>query len=167
MSEPTTESAGAFTEADSEGQEHEQQPDQAFTQADVDRIVTERLKRERDKIGDVKALKAAADELAQIKESQKSEAQKQADRLASLEGEAKQARTEALRLRTAAKFKIGEVDADLFLTGEDEETLTKQAQRLVERDSEHKKQGNFVPREGNNSKTAEGDEREAVRSLFG
>lgn len=162
MSEITTE-AGESTE----GQEQEQATDQAFTQADVDRIVAERLKRERDKVGDIKGLKAAADELAQIKESQKSEAQKQADRLAALEGEAKAARTEALRLRVAAKYSIGEEDADLFLTGDDEETLAKQAQRLSERDSERKKQGNFVPREGNTSKNVEGDEREAVRSLFG
>ena len=163
MSEITTESAGEVQESAGE----EQQADQAFTQADVDRIVAERLKRERDKIGDIKGLKAAADELAQIKESQKSEAQKQADRLAALEGEAKAARTEALRLRVAAKFSIGEEDADLFLTGDDEETLTKQAQRLSERESERKKQGNFVPREGSTSKNIEGDEREAVRSLFG
>lgn len=42
---------------------------------------------------------------------------------------------EALRLRVAVKHNISEEDAELFLTGTDEETLTKQAQRLAERRS--------------------------------
>jgi hypothetical protein len=44
------------------------------------------------------------------------------------------ARAEALRLRVASKFGIGDEDADLFLTGSDEETLTKQAERLAARE---------------------------------
>lgn len=46
---------------------------------------------------------------------------------------AAKASAEALRFRIAAKHNISDEDADLFLTGTDEETLTKQAARLVER----------------------------------
>jgi hypothetical protein len=45
--------------------------------------------------------------------------------------------------------------------------LVKQAQRLVARDSERKKQGNHVPREGYTPPAGGGDEREAVQAIFG
>ena len=53
--------------------------------------------------------------------------------MAALEDEASKAKAEALRFKIAAKFQIGDEDAELFLTGSDEETLTKQAQRLAQR----------------------------------
>ncbi len=163
MSENATEQQQQSTELSGDEQAEQQS---TFTQADVDRIVADRLKRDRDKLGDIKAIKSAAEELAAIKESQKSEAQKQADRVTALEAEIRGARSEALRLRVASKFGIAEEDADLFLTGDDEETLTKQAKRLTDRESERKKQGNFVPREGTNPKPGSDNDREVVRSLF-
>lgn len=77
--------------------------------------------------------KAAADKLAEIEEANKSEAQKSADRLALAEKAAEDARREAVRFKIAAKFQITDEDADLFLTGTDEESLTKQAERLAAR----------------------------------
>jgi hypothetical protein len=66
-----------------------------------------------------------------------------------------------------AKHGIDDEDADLFLTGSDEATLTRQAERLAGRSDERKKQGNHAPREGANTSTSKsGDEREFVRSLF-
>jgi hypothetical protein len=59
-----------------------------FTQADLDRIVAERLGRERSKYGDYDQLKAAADELAKLKEAQATEAEK-ATRQAAKDAEAK------------------------------------------------------------------------------
>jgi hypothetical protein len=50
--------------------------DKTFTQADVERIVGERLGRERNKYADYDQLKAAADELAQIREQQATETEK-------------------------------------------------------------------------------------------
>lgn len=112
--------------------------------------------------------KSAADKLAEIEEATKSEAQKAADRLAAAEKDAAAARAEALRLRVAAKFGIGDEDADLFLTGSDEQTLTKQAERLTARESERKKTGNHVPREGKTPPPpAEDEMRVFTRSLFG
>lgn len=79
------------------------------------------------------ANKAAADELAQIKDAQKSAEQRQADELAAARNEAKEARTESLRWRIAATHGISSEDAELFLTGRDEETMTAQATRLAAR----------------------------------
>lgn len=83
--------------------------------------------------GEIKALKARASKLDEIEDAQKSEAEKAAERIALLEKEASTARAEALRFKVASKHGISDEDADLFLTGSDEETLTKQAERLAAR----------------------------------
>lgn len=62
--------------------------DKTFTQTDLERIVGERLARERSKYGDYDQLKTAAEELAKIKESQASETEK-ALKTAAKETEAK------------------------------------------------------------------------------
>lgn len=109
----------------------------------------------------------AATRLAQIEESQKSDAEKNAERLRSLEADALEARRDAMRYKVAAKFQIGDEDAELFLTGTDEETLTRQATRLTVRETEKKKQGNHVPKEGTNPTPSADPAREVVRGLFG
>lgn len=116
--------------------------------------------------GRAKENKTAADELAAIKEARKTEAQKTADKLAAAEKDAADARSEALKFKIASKFSIGDEDADLFLTGSDEETLTKQAERLTAREGERKKNGNVVSREGAIPNAAPSDERAFVRELF-
>ncbi len=82
---------------------------------------------------EAKANADAAKRLAEIEDAQKSEAQKAADRIAELEQQAATAQREALRFKVASKFGISDEDADLFLTGSDEETLGKQAERLAAR----------------------------------
>jgi hypothetical protein len=109
----------------------------------------------------------AAKRLAEIEDANKSETQRAAERVASLEQEVAAARREALRFKVASKFGIGDEDADLFLTGSDEDTLTKQAERLAARSEQQKPHGLFVPREGATSTTVDGDERRQVtRQLF-
>lgn len=90
----------------------------------------------------------AAKRLAEIEEANKSEAEKAADRIKALEADAEKARTEAMRFKVASKYGIGDEDADLFLTGSDEESLTRQAERLAARAEERRKQGNHVASEG-------------------
>lgn len=140
-------------ETPDEGTEDKQE--QTFTQADVDRIVRERVKRERDKYADYDELKAKAGEKATADE-----------RIAALEREIESSKREALRSRVQAAHGISNEDAELFLTGTDEETLTAQAKRLADRESERKQQGNHVPREGNNPQPAEDDMRAFAQSLF-
>jgi hypothetical protein len=147
----TTETTSTTTEAATE-----EGKDQAFTQADVDRIVSERLQREKTKYADYDDLKAKA------KGAQTAE-----ERIADLENQIKSASREALVRRIQAKHSISDEDADLFLTGADEDALTAQAKRLAQRESERKKNGNHVAREGNQTTAKANDEREAVRQLFG
>lgn len=111
--------------------------------------------------------KTAADKLAELEAANKSEIEKANDAKAAAEKAAADAKAEALRLRIAAKHGISDEDADLFLTGTDEETLTKQAERLTEKVTEHRKQGNRVPREGSTHQPKDDEMREFARGLFG
>jgi len=157
----TTTDTTADTNADEAGK--------TFTQEQVNTFLAEQKR----KIGDVKELKAAAAELATIKDAQKSTEQRSADRVADADAQiatipAKV--SEALRAHLVALHKIPTEDAELFLTAGDPEVLLKQVERLmargVEDAAERKKHGNFVPREGNNPKPGSGDDVEVVRSLF-
>ena len=93
---------------------------------------------------EAKALKARLDE---IESAQLSEAEKAKKRADEAEARALAAEAGALRWRIAAKFGITDDDAELFLTGNDEETLTRQAERLAARSSA-KADGLYVPAEG-------------------
>jgi len=137
------------------------------SQEDFEARLKDRLNRERAKYADYRDVKAKAARLDDIEEANKSEIQKASDRLAAAERERDEARVEALRFKVAAKHEISEEDADLFLTGTDEETLTRQAKRLGDREADRKRQGNHVAREGTTSPAVEGDELATTRALFG
>lgn len=138
----TAQSADNAAESGQE-QQGEKQQEQTFTQADLDKVVKERVARERAKYADYDDLKAQASE------------KKTADeRIADLEKRYAAAEAGRLRSDIAAAHGISAEDRDLFLTGTDEETLTAQAKRLAERDSERKKQGNYVPNEGKSTRTS-------------
>lgn len=85
---------------------------------------------------EAKANADAAKKLAEIEESTKTEQQKLEERLAEAQQAADQARAEALRFKIASKFGVSDEDAELFLTGTDEDTLTKQAERLAARNED-------------------------------
>lgn len=146
--------SGGGTEG--QGGEQQGQQEQTFTQADIDRIVGERVKRVEAKYSDYGDLKAKAEGAKTAEE-----------RIAGLEQQIKATEREALVRRIQAKHGISDEDADLFLTAADEEGLTAQAARLAKRESDRKKNGNHVAREGNQTTAAPNDERAAVRQLFG
>lgn len=138
------------------------------SQDDLNKVIDERLKRERAKYADYKDLKTKAAKLDEIEKANQTEAEKVSARIAELEENLQTTRLDALRRKVAGDHKITDQDdIDLFLTGTDEETLTRQAKRLADRDADRKKNGNHVPREGNNpSSDGGGDDREFVRQLF-
>lgn len=137
------------------------------TQDDLNKIISDRVARERSKYADYKDLKSKADQLAKIEEANKTESQKLADAKAAAEKDAQEARAEAARLRVAAKYGISDDDADLFLTGTDTDTLTRQAERLSQRVEDRKKQGNRAPTEGANPKPTTSDDAAFARNLLG
>jgi hypothetical protein len=111
--------------------------------------------------------KSAADELAALRDSQKTSEQRAEERVAELERKAAVAEAKALRSDIAAKYGLSPEDRDLFLTGTDESTLSAQAQRLAGREEDRKKQGNFAPKEGTTpAGSSNTDERDFVRNLF-
>lgn len=138
------------------------------SQDDLNRIIAERISRERSKFSDYADLKAKAEKYDELEEANKSEVERAAEKAAAAERERDEARADALRLRIATKHGISdEEDIDLFLTGTDEETLTKQAERLSQRSEDRKKTGNVVPKEGTASQPKSDDLREFTRNLFG
>ncbi|MBQ1573059.1 MAG: DUF4355 domain-containing protein [Clostridiales bacterium] len=101
--------------------------EKTFTQAELDAIVSDRLKRERSKYEGFDELKAKADKFDALEEASKSELQKATERAQALEAELNGLKkTEEIRkLRESVANETG-VPANL-LSGEDEETLKTQA----------------------------------------
>jgi hypothetical protein len=171
MTDPTPNPEGGAPAGGDQGKEFKA----PASQADLDAIIKDRVARERAKYADYSDLKKKAEEHDRVTEASKSEAQKANERLAALERELESTKTTALRTRIAADFGIstkpaddgGPSDADLFLTANDEATLTKQAERLAGRVEDRKKNGNRAPLQGQTAAASNGDDREAVRELFG
>jgi len=139
------------------------------SQDELNAALKDRLARERAKFADYNDLKKKAEQFDAAQDAAKTEAEKTADRIAALEREVTEAKSAALRSRIQAKFAIADEDADLFLTATDEDTLTKQAQRLAERAEDRKKNGNVVPREGRtpaSGDSKDSSERQFARNLF-
>lgn len=137
------------------------------SQEDLNKVLEDRLKRERAKFADYKDVKAKAAEFDKAQAANQSEAEKTSARITELEKALTATRTESTRLRIATAHGITDADdIELFLTGTDEETLNRQAKRLEAREADRKKTGNHVPREGNNPTPGGDDERGFVKELF-
>ena len=151
MSDTTTEIVDETTD----GAEQEQK---SLTQADVDRIVKDRIARVEAKYSDYSDLKKAAEGAKTVEQ-----------KLADLESKHAEVEARALRSDIAARHGITAEDRDLFLTGSDEATLEAQAKRLAERAAEQKKNGNVARKEGGTTTkgSADSDTRTFVSNLFG
>ena len=128
----------------------------------------------RDQEKRAKANAAAAKELEQLKESQKTDAEKAAERLAKAEADAATvpAKTaKALKAHLIDLHKIDAEDAELFLTATDPELLLKQVERLLARSGKRPDKRHIVSNEGKgtttNSNAAGSNLREFARNLFG
>ena len=102
-----------------------------FTQAELDAIVTDRLKRDRAKYADYEDLKSKAARLDEIEEAAKSDLQKATERADALEKELNGMKAAAAqRAMRDEVAKATGVPADL-LTGTTEEECTEQAKNLL------------------------------------
>ena len=149
MSETTTETT---TETPEESQ--------TFTQADVDRIVADRLKREREatktKFGDYDDLKKRAEGAKTLE-----------DRVAEIERQAKDSEARAMRAEIANAKGLTPTQAKR-LVGSTREELEADADELLKDIGAQKKQGNRVPDEGKTTpKPGEDEMRDFTRKLFG
>lgn len=99
-----------------EGGDGDTTPEKTFTQEQLNRIVEERLARERQKYADYDDLKAKAAEFDKLEESKKSEEQKLLERIEAAEKRAQEAEkavkeAELKALRSEIKVKFGLTDA--------------------------------------------------------
>ena len=133
MSETPTEQPAEQPQEPQEGTERKQESEPKTFDAEY----VEKLRKEAAKYRTEARQNAdAAKKLAEIEDRDKSEVEKATSRVQTAERERDEARAEVLRLRVATKHGISDEDADLFLTGSDEETLTKQAERLQKRNED-------------------------------
>lgn len=167
MSEQSSE-GGAVSGQDQEGEGFK-----AITsQEDLNRIITDRVNRERGKYADYKDLKTKADQFDKAQEASKSELQKAQERIDALEKNLQTQTVASLRAQAAATHGITDKDdIELFLTGTDAETLAKQAKRLQERaggsSGGRGRSRRADPGANPSSNGSDSDERQIVRSLFG
>lgn len=170
----TTEAQGGNTSGDTPAAD-EFKP--ITSQQELNAALKERLDRERSKFKDYGDLKAKAAKLDEIEQANLTELEKANGRINTAEQERDHAKAESLRLRIAVTHGISLEDADLFLTGTTEESLTAQAKRLSDRtaeqantEAERKKNHPIVPKEGTSTTpqtTTDEDDRAFARSFFG
>jgi hypothetical protein len=150
------------------GQAEEPEFKAITSQKELDRLIGARLNAVKSQFADYDDLKSKAGQLDALSEASQTEQEKATSRATKAETERDDARAEALRLRVAVEHGMTLEDADLFLTCKDEETLTAQAKRLVDREADRKKNGPLARREGQTiSRPAEDDDRAFARQLLG
>lgn len=103
-----------------------------FTQADLDRIVQDRLSREREKYGDYDALKQKAAKFDKIEEESKSELQKATERAAELQNEL-EAMKNAEKIRVMREKVAHDTGVPVsLLTADSEDACEEQAKKILE-----------------------------------
>lgn len=113
------------------GQQTTQGAEKTFTQADVDRIVAERLQRDRAKYADYDDIKSKAEKFDAMEEASKTELQKATDRANKLQAELdKRKKEDGVRVIREKVAKETKVPVSL-LTGETEEACTEQAKAIL------------------------------------
>jgi hypothetical protein len=106
---------------------------QTLTQAEVDKVVADRLARERAKYADYDDLKARASKLDELESANQSELEKLTGKVASLTDENKGTKAENLRLRVALAKGLTGDKAELAdrLRGDTQEELEADADKLL------------------------------------
>jgi hypothetical protein len=113
--------------------EHDKQTStKTFTQADIDRIVAERVTREQKKYADYADLKKAAAKLAKIEDDQKTEVEKLGEQLSAAQVELQSLKVEKTR-RDAASTAGLDPDLTEYITAVDPDEALAQATKLAEK----------------------------------
>ncbi|AVX21603.1 protein of unknown function [Carboxydocella sporoproducens DSM 16521] len=123
-------------DAGQDAQNNQQAEPKTFTQEDIERIIAERLKREREKYKDYAELKKAAEELQKLKEAQMTEQEKLQAKLQEYERilqekerEAKEAQIQATKVKVLTELGLP-LDLAGRIFGEDEQAIRRDAETL-------------------------------------
>lgn len=150
-----------------QGQEAAKSFEAITSQEDFDKAIQARIARERAKIpADYDDLKAKATEFEQWQESQKTEAQKAADRLAAAEKQVAEYQAKATRAEVAAAKGIP-LDLLNLLTGSTPEELEASADALIKYRGDTGGNGLRIPSEGNSPAIQGTSEQQFAKTLFG
>jgi hypothetical protein len=144
-----------------EGQQAEQDA-KTFDAEYVDKLRKEAAKYRTE----AKANADAAKRLADIEDSQKSDAVKADERIAKAEQRAIEAEARAIRREVALDHALTREDADLLDSLTDEDAMRRLATRLASAAADKTKNGNYAPREGNNPSAPDNSDAQFARSLF-
>lgn len=139
--------------------------ERTFTQAEVDAIVRDRLKREREKHADYAELQKKAAAYDQAQEASKTELQKAVERAEKAEGELSDLRAAQERAELVARLAAEKgVDADMLsrMSGD----VADNAAWLAEHDAARPKYPTLTDK-GEVSSSKGGEQKDFVRSLFG
>lgn len=140
------------------------------TQADLDKIITERVIRERAKFADYDSLKTAAQKLRDLEEAQKTDAQKEADARAALERENAELKLAKLRSEVAeAKSDPakGLVIPASLLTGSTREEIEAAADQLIAFRGTKTQVGVHLPNQDKAPEKQKADLAETAKKIFG
>lgn len=134
------------------------------SQEELNKLIGERVDRERKKYADYKDLQTKAAEYDKLADANKSEIEKANEKATKAEAELAKVPTlvaDGLKQHLVKLHEIGDDDARLFLTATDPEVLLEQVTRLLARsaesDAERKKNGPRVPGEGRTTKSPNPD----------
>lgn len=145
--------------------ESTEQQERTFTQAELDAIVRDRLKREREKYADYTELRKKAEAYDAAEEASKSELQKAVERAEKAESELSSLKEAQERAELVARLAAEKgVDADMLarMSGD----VAANADWLAEHDAARPKFPN-VPDNGEVSSPSTGNQTEFIKSLFG
>lgn len=137
------------------------------SQDDLNKIIKERIDRERAKYADYADVKAKAAQLDRIAEANKTEAQKTADRISQLEAEVHATRLGATRFQIAAEFGLSETQVATLAHVASEEGMREIAAAYKADATDRQQRSNVVPREGQTPSSGANEDRAFTRELFG
>lgn len=144
------------------------------SQDELNKLIGERVERERKKYADYDDLKTKASEFDKLADANKSEIEKANEKASKAEAELTAIPTkvaDGLKQHLVKLHEISDDDARLFLTATDPEVLLEQVSRLLDRsaegEAERKRRGNRVPGEGTTTTTTPDEETAFAREFFG
>lgn len=129
MSETTTEQTATTTATPGAPAEQTATETQTFNQEQVNALLAEQKRKERERFAGYDDLKAKAEEFDKLQEASKTEQERAAEAARKAQEDAVAARSEALRYKAAATHKVEADYFDLLGTGTEDE-IASRAERL-------------------------------------
>jgi hypothetical protein len=140
--------------------------EKVLPQSEVDGIIEKRLERERGKYSDYDDLKEKAGKVDTIKSDLESKLAEKDVTIGDLTGKVKQAELGTTKVKIATEFKLSD-EAQEFLTGDSEEKLREQAEKLSKVGGGKKVTVTKHGKPSGDDDKKSGDTKSIARNLFG